>query len=88
MLRSAAIHAALATVYVSSKVIPAEPSDLVCVHSKLDADAIYVDDNTRIQVLDSIPLLGTADKEQCDAFMVSFPISSLWPNGCQSSASA
>ena len=38
---------------------------------KQDEDAIYVDQNTRIQVLDSVTLLGTADKEQCGAFIVS-----------------
>ncbi|KAI0764189.1 glycosyl transferase family group 2-domain-containing protein [Trametes elegans] len=37
---------------------------------KPDADAIYIDDNTRIQVLDSITVLGTADKEQCGAFIL------------------
>ena len=39
--------------------------------SKDDADAIYIDDNTRIQVLDTMTVLGTADKEQCGAFIVS-----------------
>ncbi|KAI0707462.1 glycosyl transferase family group 2-domain-containing protein [Cerioporus squamosus] len=58
-LRSAAIHAALATV-------------------KLDADAIYVDDNTRIQILDSISLLGTADKEQCGAFIRDERVLVVW----------
>ena len=41
------------------------------VYSKLDADAIHVDDNTRIQILDSIYHLSGADKEQCGAFIVS-----------------
>ncbi|CDO70154.1 hypothetical protein BN946_scf185009.g5 [Trametes cinnabarina] len=58
-IRSAAIHAALATV-------------------KADADAIYIDDNTRIQVLDSIPLLGTADKEQCGAFIRDERVLVVW----------
>ena len=38
--------------------------------SKPDADAIHVDENTRIQVVDSMYLLGSADKEQCGAFIV------------------
>ena len=55
-VRSAAIHAALATV-----------SD--------DAPAIYIDSDTRIQVLDTVAHLVRADKEQCGAFIVRFPIS-------------
>ncbi|KAI0327882.1 hypothetical protein GY45DRAFT_1372836 [Cubamyces sp. BRFM 1775] len=58
-IRSAAIHAALATV-------------------KPDADAIYIDDNTRIQILDSITLLGTADKEQCGAFIRDERVLVVW----------
>ncbi|KAI1784588.1 glycosyl transferase family group 2-domain-containing protein [Ganoderma leucocontextum] len=58
-IRSAAIHAALATV-------------------KPDADAIYVDDNTRIQILDSILLLGSADKEQCGAFIRDERVLVVW----------
>jgi hypothetical protein len=39
-----------------------------------NATAIYVDDDTRIQILDSMPDLPRADKEQCGAFIVSrFP---------------
>ncbi|KAI0294125.1 glycosyl transferase family group 2-domain-containing protein [Multifurca ochricompacta] len=34
-----------------------------------DATAIYVDDDTRIQILDSMPDLPRADKEQCGAFI-------------------
>ncbi|KAI0357210.1 hypothetical protein OH77DRAFT_142459 [Trametes cingulata] len=58
-IRSAAIHAALATV-------------------KPEADAIYIDDNTRIQVLDSITLLGSADKEQCGAFIRDERVLVVW----------
>ncbi|KAI0667518.1 glycosyl transferase family group 2-domain-containing protein [Trametes maxima] len=58
-IRSAAIHAALATV-------------------KQDADAIYIDDNTRIQVLDSMAFLGTADKEQCGAFIRDERVLVVW----------
>ena len=36
-----------------------------------DATAIYVDDDTRIQILDSMSDLPRADKEQCGAFIVS-----------------
>ncbi len=38
---------------------------------KEDADAIFVDVDTRIQVLESMPFLSRADKEQCAAFIVS-----------------
>ncbi|TFK22850.1 hypothetical protein FA15DRAFT_671099 [Coprinopsis marcescibilis] len=44
------------------------------VHSALatvsdDAEAIYLDANTRIQIIDSVTHLATADKEQCGAFL-------------------
>ncbi|CDO70156.1 hypothetical protein BN946_scf185009.g7 [Trametes cinnabarina] len=58
-IRSAAIHAALATV-------------------KPDADSLYIDDNTRIQVLDSIYLLESADKEQCGAFIRDESVLVVW----------
>ncbi|KAI0764208.1 glycosyl transferase family group 2-domain-containing protein [Trametes elegans] len=45
---------------------------------KPDADAIYIDDNTRIQVLDSITVLGTADKEQCGAFIRDERVLVVW----------
>ena len=60
-IRSATVHAALATV--------AE-----------DAAAIYIDVDTRIQILDSILLLGSADKEQCGAFIVSRHLPSSVPS--------
>jgi hypothetical protein len=40
-------------------------------YSSDDAIAIYVDINTRIQILDSVSHLPKADKEQCGAFTVS-----------------
>ncbi|OSD04757.1 hypothetical protein PYCCODRAFT_1363192 [Trametes coccinea BRFM310] len=58
-LRSAAIHAALATV-------------------KPDTDVVCIDDNTRIQVLDSISLLDSADKEQCAAFIRDERVLVVW----------
>ncbi|KAH9918350.1 glycosyl transferase family group 2-domain-containing protein [Epithele typhae] len=58
-LRSAAIHAALATV-------------------RPDADAIHVDDNTRIQIVDSMCLLSGADKEQCGAFIRDERVLVVW----------
>ncbi|KAK7469308.1 hypothetical protein VKT23_003792 [Stygiomarasmius scandens] len=36
--------------------------------------SVYIDGNTRIQVLDTMLLLPQADKEQCAAFIVSFPV--------------
>lgn len=35
-----------------------------------DADAIHIDSDTRIQILDSMAYLPRADKEQCGAFIV------------------
>ncbi|KAH9938819.1 glycosyl transferase family group 2-domain-containing protein [Epithele typhae] len=58
-IRSAAIHAALATV-------------------RPDADAIHVDDNTRIQVVDSMYHLSGADKEQCGAFIRDERVLVVW----------
>ncbi|KZT03069.1 uncharacterized protein LAESUDRAFT_729581 [Laetiporus sulphureus 93-53] len=58
-IRSAAIHAALATV-------------------KEDADAIFVDVDTRIQVLESMPFLSRADKEQCAAFIRDERVLVVW----------
>ena len=37
---------------------------------KEDADAIYVDTDTRIQIVDTMAFLPRADKEQCAAFVV------------------
>ncbi|KAM5541501.1 hypothetical protein V8D89_004691 [Ganoderma adspersum] len=45
---------------------------------KPDADAINVDENTRIQILDSILLLGSADKEQCGAFIRDERVLVVW----------
>ncbi|KAF9231781.1 glycosyl transferase family group 2-domain-containing protein [Melanogaster broomeanus] len=60
-VRSAAVHAALATV-----------AD--------DASAIYVDQNTRIQIIDSIAMLPRAEKEQCGAFIRDERVLVLWSN--------
>ncbi|KAF8839996.1 hypothetical protein BDN67DRAFT_969247 [Paxillus ammoniavirescens] len=60
-VRSAAVHAALATV-----------TD--------DASAIYVDHNTRIQIIDSMTMLPRAEKEQCGAFIRDERVLVLWSN--------
>lgn len=41
-------------------------------YSKGDLDAIFLDTDTRIQILDSMSYLPRADKEQCAAFIVRF----------------
>lgn len=46
-------------------------------HSKDDETAVFIDHDTRIQVLDTMALLARADKEQCAAFIVSLSKSSL-----------
>ncbi|KAH9979496.1 glycosyl transferase family group 2-domain-containing protein [Lactifluus volemus] len=43
-----------------------------------DANAIYVDDDTRIQILDSMPDLPRADKEQCGAFIRDERVLVVW----------
>ena len=43
----------------------------MCVYSGPDDTSIYVDANTRIQVLETMMDLPTADKEQSAAFIVS-----------------
>ncbi|KAH9987635.1 glycosyl transferase family group 2-domain-containing protein [Russula compacta] len=45
-----------------------------------DATAIYVDDDTRIQILDSMPDLPRADKEQCGAFIRDERVLVVWSN--------
>lgn len=42
--------------------------------SSEDATAIYIDANTRIQILGTVAHLAKADKEQCGAFIVSFSL--------------
>ncbi|KAI6133008.1 glycosyl transferase family group 2-domain-containing protein [Pisolithus croceorrhizus] len=58
-VRSAAVHAALATV-----------AD--------DATAIHVDQNTRMQIIDSIVHLPAGEKEQCGAFIRDERVLVLW----------
>ncbi|KAJ3521320.1 hypothetical protein NM688_g9030 [Phlebia brevispora] len=58
-VRSAAVHAALATVTE-------------------DADCIYVDHDTRIQILDTMSWLPRADKEQCGAFIRDERVLVVW----------
>ncbi|KAH9850477.1 glycosyl transferase family group 2-domain-containing protein [Lenzites betulinus] len=58
-IRSAAIHAALATV-------------------KEDSDCIYVDNDTRIQIIDSMLFLPRADKDQCGAFVRDERVLVIW----------
>ncbi|KAI0089907.1 glycosyl transferase family group 2-domain-containing protein [Irpex rosettiformis] len=57
--RSAAIHAALASI-------------------KDNEDAIYLDGDTRIQILDSISYLPRADREQCGAFIRDERVLVVW----------
>ncbi|KAG6334614.1 hypothetical protein ID866_4475 [Astraeus odoratus] len=43
-----------------------------------DATAIYVDHNTRIQIMDSMTLLPRAEKEQCGAFIRDERVLVIW----------
>ena len=49
----------------------------LCLDSGPNDDSLYIDQNTRIQILDSIDMLPQAEKDQCGAFIVS--IHSLLP---------
>lgn len=39
-------------------------------HSGPDDESIYIDQNTRIQIIDTMDLLPHAEKDQCGAFIV------------------
>ena len=41
------------------------------IYSGPEEKSVYVDSNTRIQVVDTMLMLPLADKEQCAAFIVS-----------------
>ena len=47
---------------------------LIFPDSQEDAVALYIDHDTRIQILESVSHLPKADKEQCGAFLVRFPV--------------
>ena len=73
-VRSAAVHAAFSEVYVQIS-----PNDALHAahHVRFPSrrgpedKSIYIDANTRIQILDTMVDLPTADKEQSAAFIVS-----------------
>lgn len=48
-----------------------ERSLIATIYRAEDADSIYVDHDTRIQILDTMSWLPHADREQCGAFIVS-----------------
>ena len=50
-----------------------------CFYRKEDSDCIYVDNDTRIQIVETMAFLSRADKEQCGAFIVSWQISDILP---------
>ncbi|KAH9023009.1 glycosyl transferase family group 2-domain-containing protein [Lactarius hengduanensis] len=49
-----------------------------------NAEAIYVDDNTRIQILDTMHDLPRADKEQCGAFIRDERVLVIWSDNLDS----
>lgn len=69
-VRSAAVHSALATVWVFFTFLDETETKFFFYRSE-DDPAIYIDKDTRIQILDSVSHLPKADKEQCGAFIVS-----------------
>ena len=46
-------------------------ADILLELSPEDAQSIFVDQNTNIQIVDTVSMLPSADKEQCGAFIVS-----------------
>ena len=72
-LRSSSVLAAMAKVYVGSD--NSECFNCIYYCSEPHEDSIYIDQNTRIQVLETISELPAAEKDQCAAFIVrmSFP---------------
>ena len=73
-VRSAAVHAAFAEVCVFN--VPLAVGEqhrltVFCYCSAPEDRSIYIDANTRIQILDTMVDLPTADKEQSAAFIVS-----------------
>lgn len=69
-IRSAAVHVALGSASVSSVKFERSLTDEIIRGN--NATAIYVDGDTRIQILDTMFDLPRADKEQCGAFIVSY----------------
>ena len=59
---------------VSSHLDIAGPRKANFPDSPEDAVALYIDHDTRIQILESVSHLPKADKEQCGAFLVRFPV--------------
>jgi hypothetical protein len=47
-------------------------TDYFRINSAADEKSIYVDAETRIQILETMLMLPQADKEQCAAFIVRF----------------
>jgi hypothetical protein len=72
-IRNAGVQAAIGNVYVTFP--PCYAHLLIpSTRSGPEDTCLYIDNNTRIQILDSIDQLPEAEKDQCGAFIVrSFP---------------
>ncbi|PPQ94708.1 hypothetical protein CVT25_009563 [Psilocybe cyanescens] len=81
-VRSAAVHAALAEVAFFSG--DNDDDDVVVVSGGVSSSAtredqsIYVDSETRIQILDTMLMLPQADREQCAAFIRDERVMVIW----------
>jgi hypothetical protein len=76
--RSPSVLAAMAKVYVISIRYSSEFSQNIhwhFTHRESHEDSIYIDQNTRIQILENISQLPSAEKDQCGAFIVSSSLS-------------
>ena len=70
--RSSSVLAAMAKVYVISDCILRILSKYSLeFYREPHEDSIYIDQNTRIQILENISQLPSAEKDQCGAFIVS-----------------
>ncbi len=67
-IRNAGVQAAIGNVYVILGVLGAFVNSIT--GSGPEDTCLYIDNNTRIQILDSIDQLPEAEKDQCGAFIV------------------
>ncbi|KAF5354337.1 hypothetical protein D9756_007321 [Leucocoprinus leucothites] len=79
-VRSAAVHAALAQVgdVISAALKLSLLLGILFDRGDPDAKSIYVDANTRIQIIDTMLFLPQADREQCAAFVRDERVLVIW----------
>lgn len=78
-LRSSSVLAAMAKVSVYLTNFSMEYPKISLLSSEPHQDSIYIDQNTRIQILENINQLPIAEKDQCGAFIVRLFLFTLSP---------